>query len=182
MALVKLRPVAGDMALGSQLIRARDGFVYSGKPIDYEDILHLRERQARELVPSGSISAKHSPGGLVDVEYFVQARQIEAGRLEPSVRVTNTMEAIGRLTGAGYLRAELAEELRRTYGLLRRLIDALRVVRGHAKDLTIPPAPSREFAYLARRLNYDSATQLEQEITSRMGFSRDLWNKLRQET
>ena len=177
MAMVKLRPVVGDKAFGEQLIHARDRFVYSEEKLDYKDILHLRGRQARELVPAGKVSAKHSPGGLVDVEYFVQAQQIEAGRPNPSVRVTNTLEAIARLVEVGCFKVDMAEELRVTYGFLRRLIDALRVVRGHAKDLTIEPSGSRQFAYLARRLRFDSTAELEEEIGARMGFARDLWEK-----
>ncbi|MBI4310440.1 MAG: hypothetical protein HY681_01555 [Chloroflexi bacterium] len=42
MALVRLRPVAGDPALGSAVVAARDAFVYSGAPPDIDDILHLR--------------------------------------------------------------------------------------------------------------------------------------------
>ena len=51
------------------------------------------------------------------------------------------------------------EELRESYIFLRRLIDALRMVRGHAKDLTGPPPDSEAYEFLARRLGYgnDSA-------------------------
>jgi glutamate-ammonia-ligase adenylyltransferase len=175
MALVKFRAVAGDPELAVQLAVARNAFVYSGRPLDYDNILHLRRRQAAELVPTGSVSAKHSPGGLVDVEYFVQALQIECGATDPSVRATNTLEAIDQLTASGYLDERTASELRGSYGFLRRLIDALRVVRGHARDLTIPASDSREFAYLTRRLGYDSESGLSQEIARHMAFAHNLW-------
>lgn len=48
-----------------------------------------------------------------------------------------------------------AAELCEAYNFLRQLIGALRVVRGNAKDLTVPTADTEEFAYLARRLGYD---------------------------
>jgi glutamate-ammonia-ligase adenylyltransferase len=175
MALVKLRPVAGDPRLGERVQQTRDAFVYSGRPLDIEDIRHLRHRQATELVARGAVNAKYSPGGLVDVEYFVQARQIGAGHTDRSVRTTNTGDAIDRLTGAGAFDAAWAEELRQTYAFLRRLIDALRVVRGNAKDLTIPHSDSREFAYLTRRLGYGSPSALQDAITGHMHFARALW-------
>jgi glutamate-ammonia-ligase adenylyltransferase len=177
MALVKLRPVAGDAALGDRVLRTRDAFVYSGKPLDLGNIQHLRHRQATELVPRGQTSAKYSPGGLVDVEYFVQARQILAGYRDPSVRVTNTLDAIARLAAGGHLDANHAEDLRACYRFLRRLIDALRVVRGNAKDLTIPPVETRDFAYLAHRLHYSSAAELHDTIVERMAFARSLWDR-----
>lgn len=179
MALVRLRPVAGDPDLAARVVRARDAFVYSGEPLDLENVRHLRRRQATELVPLGMVSAKYSPGGLVDVEYFVQARQIAAGHADPRVRVTNTLDALERLADGGHIGPEEADRLRDSYRFLRRLIDALRVVRGHARDLTLPPAESREFAYLAHRLQYDSLAELQNAIAAQMGYARGLWESAR---
>src|SRR5262249_18634931 len=159
-----LRTVAGNRDLGNRLEQARDRLVYSGRPLDLANILHLRGRQAAELVPHGLVNAKYSPGGLVDVEYFVQARQIEAGAMDAAVRVTNTLDALQQLAEHGHIPAELGTRLADCYRFLRRLIDALRVVRGHAKDLILPPAGSREFAYLAHRLQYADAGDLQAAI------------------
>jgi glutamate-ammonia-ligase adenylyltransferase len=178
MALVKLRPIAGDAKLAEKTVHVRNAFVYSGQPLDYENILHLRSRQATELVPANAISAKHSRGGLVDVEYFVQAKQIDAGVCDPGVRVTNTLEAIDRLENAGHLDKGRKDKLSATYGFLRRLIDALRAVRGNARDLTLPAVESREFAYLARRLGYESAPRFQRDIEQRMGFADSLWDEV----
>lgn len=175
MALVRLRPVAGDPELGERMLAARDAFVYSGQPLDIANIRHLRHRQATELVPPGRVNAKYSAGGLVDIEYIVQIWQITVGATEPGLRVTNTLIAIDRLVAGGYLAADRATELRSGYGFLRQLIDALRVVRGNAKDLTIPPLESREFAYLAHRLHSGDTTELATTITAHMEFARSLW-------
>jgi glutamate-ammonia-ligase adenylyltransferase len=178
MALVKLRAIAGDAALGSRVERLRDAFVYSGAPLDIDEVRHLRARQARELVPHGAVSAKYSAGGAVDVEYWTQVRQIVTGARDPGVRVTSTLGALERMGARGHVDAALADEAVRTYAFLRRLIDALRVVRGHARDLTIPPAESREFAYLARRLESDSPATLTATIEERMAFARGLWERV----
>jgi [glutamine synthetase] adenylyltransferase / [glutamine synthetase]-adenylyl-L-tyrosine phosphorylase len=175
LALVRLRPVAGDPDLGARVGQARDAFVYSGAPLSRENLLHLRQRQATELVPRGQVNAKYSPGGVVDLEYFVQAWQITIGAADVTVRATSTLDAIRRLEAGGYLPGSLAEDLRETYTFLRRLIDALRVVRGHAKDLTIPPEQSREFAYLAQRLRLATPAELRDAIARRMAFARALW-------
>jgi glutamate-ammonia-ligase adenylyltransferase len=177
-ALVRLRPVAGDPLLGEQIRQARDAFVYSGRSLDLANVLHLRQRQATELVPRGEVNAKYSSGGLVDLEYFVQFDQIIGGAADPALRVTHTLDAVRRLADAQLLRPELASDLVETYDFLRRLIDALRVVRGHAKDLTIPPAGSRELAYLARRLGFGSPGELRQAIETRMAFARGLWTSV----
>ncbi len=49
--------------------------------------------------------------------------------------------------------------LRKAHTFLRWLIDSMRVVRGSAKDITIPPYGSEEFAFLARRLRYGNDLQ-----------------------
>jgi glutamate-ammonia-ligase adenylyltransferase len=176
LALVKLNPAAGDRSLRARLLEARDAFVYSGRPVDVGNLLHLRRRQGTELVAPGTIDAKYSPGGLVDVEYFVQVRQIQVGHEDPGVRVPGTLEAIGRLARRGHLGGGMEEELAATWLFLRRLLEALRVVRGHAKDSKIPPSGGREFASLARRLDLPSTARLEAEIRERMSFARSLWS------
>jgi glutamate-ammonia-ligase adenylyltransferase len=176
MALVKLRAVAGDRALGARLEEVRDRFVYSGRPLDPADIRHFRQRQAAELVPTGAVNAKYSPGGLVDVEYFVQARQITAGHADDAVRTTNTLDALRRLAECGHLPGDLCALLEECYRFLRRLIGALRVVHGHARDLVIPPSGSPEFAHLAHRLGYADAAQLQTAIDEWREVARGVWS------
>lgn len=175
LALVKLRPVAGDPDLAARVLAHRDRFVYDRRPLDYANLHHLRRRQAAELVPPQAVSAKHSPGGLVDIEYFVQARQIEAGADHPQVRVTNTGEALSRLAAVGAISREQAETLLAAYRFLRELIEALRVVRGHARDLTIPPVGSRPFALLARRMGFLQPQALATQIQHWMTVARQVW-------
>jgi glutamate-ammonia-ligase adenylyltransferase len=174
MAMVKLRPVAGDPDLGMEIDRLRNDFVYSAAPVDPENVLHLRDRQAAELVSRGAVNAKYSKGGLVDVEYFVQMQQIVAGHLDPSVHATNTLAAIDSLDRGGHIPPDQARDVNETYGFIRRFIDALRVVRGNARDLTIPSQDSREFVYLAQRLQFPSPQQLEEAIRVHMGFAGSL--------
>ena len=73
--LIKLRSVAGDADLGKRVEAHRDAFVYSEEPWPLETALHLRERQSKELVPSGKIHVKYSSGGLIDIEYTAQYLQ-----------------------------------------------------------------------------------------------------------
>ena len=178
MALVRLRRVAGDVGLGRTLEALRDAFVYSGAPLDIPELLHMRERQAGELVAEGARNAKHSSGGLVDIEYFVQTLQIIAGATEPSVRTPNTVDAIAALADTGHIGYDDAVKLPEAYSFLRRLIGALRVVRGNARDLTIPPTGSREFEYLSRRLFYETPEALATAIDVRMEYAASLWRQL----
>lgn len=153
-ALVKLRPLGGDANFRSRLTAVRDSILYTGHPFDFAAVRAIREQQLRKLVEPGTFHAKLSPGGLVDVEYLVQALQITHGHLAPALRQTNTRAAARALCAAGILPEDDLQRLLDAYIFLRRLIDALRMVRGDARDLTVPPLRSEEFEFLARRLNY----------------------------
>ncbi len=156
-ALIKLRPVAGDEALGAEVERLRDLFVWDEAPWDREDALHLRDRQCRELVPAGRFNVKYSPGALVEVEYAVQYLQIEHGRSQPGLRSPSTLAALDRLCEAGLLDAAEYELLRAAYLFWRKVADALRMVRGNSRDLLLPESGSDEVRFLARRLGYGGA-------------------------
>ena len=166
-ALVKLRAVAGNRELGKRLETLRDEWIYSDSSFDIAAMRAMRDRQVRQLVRAGTFNAKLSPGGLVDSEYLVQGWQLEHGQRYPGVRTTNTLEAIDSLHDVGVLDDPAWSALREAYVFQRRLIDALRVVRGDARDLTVPPRDAAEFIFLARRLELDGSREGLAEVIDR---------------
>jgi glutamate-ammonia-ligase adenylyltransferase len=178
-ALVKLRPIAGNPALGKTMVQLRDACVYDGTPFDIQAMRAMRERQIRHLVSGGTFNAKYSPGGLVDVEYLVQGLQINAGADHPEVRRPNIRAAMRELSESGVLSEENYRRLRRAHTFLRWLIDGLRMVRGNAKDLTVPDVETEAFAFLARRLRYgDSTKALHEDLIRHTTAVQELNQKL----
>lgn len=176
-ALVKLRAIAGDEAFGREVESARDGICYSGKPFDVQAMRGMRQKQLGQLVHPGTLNAKLSPGGLVDCEYLVQALQMTYGHRHADLRTPNTRAALRALESTGILSHDDRVTLRDAYRFLRRLIDGLRMVRGDARDLTVPPAGSEEFQFLARRLGYgervsDLQADLERHTANVRGMGR----------
>ncbi len=153
-ALVKLRPIAGDAEFGQRLVNLRDQLVYTGQPFDVNAMRAMREKQIQQLVKAGTFNAKLSPGGLADCEYLVQGLQITYGHQHASLRTPNTREALKALESHGVISADDRIRLRDAYRFLRQVIDALRMVRGDARDLTVPPFDSEEYEFLTRRLGY----------------------------
>lgn len=178
-ALIKLRFVAGNRRLGKAVEQHRDQFVYGPDLWDLQTALHLRERQKKELVQPGTTHVKYGAGGLLDVEYTVQYLQLMHGHRHPSIRTTNTLEAIDQLCGAALLTLEEGDSLKDNYLFLRQLIDGLRIVRGNAQDLVLPPSGSDEMVFLARRLGMittnwlQGARDLEHTIHTRMAQSHE---------
>lgn len=164
-ALVKLRPIAGNPGLGEKITELRDSYVYTQDAFDATAMRAMRERQTRHLVTGGMFNLKYSPGGLVDVEYLVQGLQITHGQQYPVLRSTNTREAMAALASVGILSPEDYTRLRKAHTFLRWIIDSLRVVRGNARDITVPLEGSEEFAFLTRRMQYGSnKKQLSEEL------------------
>ena len=156
-ALVKLRSIDGDAEFGNTFMQLRDRLIYTGEPFDVAAMRAMREKQVRQLVKAGTINAKLSPGGLVDCEYLVQGLQITHGAGSGEIkglRNTNTRHAMSALAKIGVLSDDVHQKLHDAYIFQRRLIDALRMVRGDARDLTIPAVSTEEFEFLARRLGY----------------------------
>jgi glutamate-ammonia-ligase adenylyltransferase len=177
-ALIKLRPVAGAMDVGRRIAALRDGIVYGGRPPDVAASRAMRERQLRHLVTPGTVNAKYSAGGLVDLEYLVQLLQLRHGHRHESLRVTNTLEALRRMGELGLIGEDDLDDAVDAYRILRRLIDALRMVRGHARDLSVPTTDDDELAFLARRLGDRTVGALRRDLDLHLGRVRDLCERL----
>jgi glutamate-ammonia-ligase adenylyltransferase len=182
-ALIKLRHVAGDAALGKQVEAHRDRYVYSGDPWDLATALDLRRQQIKQLVKPGTVNVKQSAGGVIDIEYAVQYLQVLHGHKHPVLRTPNTMQALTGLVDCGIVSRQDGDNLRKAYLFIRMLIDGLRMVRGNAKDLVLPPADSDEFIFLARRVGYTTddwqagARHLQTDIEEHMKKTREFFEK-----
>ena len=71
----------------------------------------------------------------------------------------SALHKYGILSDDDYIR------LRKAHTFLRWLIDSLRVVRGNSKDVTMPAVGSDEFIFLARRLRYEDAQHLREDLS-----------------
>lgn len=170
LSLVRLRAVGGDRDLGSQLERLRDEMVYFSGEMDFREISELRDRQCREKTAGRGVNAKFSPGGLVDVEYSIQALQVKYGKAVPGLRTPMLHHALYALLEEGLLFQEEGEGLMRAYDFLRRLINGMRMLRGSAGDLFLPSPGSDEFEHLSRRMGYRVGEALGPGEQLRMDF------------
>jgi glutamate-ammonia-ligase adenylyltransferase len=161
LALVRLRSFGGDAALGAQLERLRDEMIYASSSINFEELRELRQKQFQEKTSGGRLNAKFIPGGLVDLEYDVQILQVMYGKTVVQLRTPQIHLALAALAEAGVLNPEETGQLIFAYDFLRRLINAMRMLRGSARDLFLPAVDSMEFAHLARRMGYQRGDALD---------------------
>lgn len=99
-ALLKARPVAGDLELGAEYVATLAPLVWHAAERDnfVPDVQKMRRRVV-ENIPAGEVDRelKLGPGGLRDVEFAVQLLQLVHGRSDTSLRSGSTLEALGAL-------------------------------------------------------------------------------------
>ena len=121
-ALLKARPVAGDLDLGREYIAriapmvwaaaGRDGFVGDVQAMRRRVLEHIPDHEAERQLKLGS-------GGLRDVEFAVQLLQLVHGRADEALRSPTTLSALAALTRGGYIGRADGEALHNAYAFLR---------------------------------------------------------------
>jgi glutamate-ammonia-ligase adenylyltransferase len=143
-ALLKARPVAGDMALGQAYVDTLGPLVWQAARREHfvEDVQAMRRRVEQSLPASqAGRELKLGPGGLRDIEFAVQLLQLVHGRTDDTLRAPATLPALAALAAGGYVGRADAEELAAAYRFLRRtehLLQLSRLSRTH----TLPEDPA----------------------------------------
>nr|WP_282921496.1 bifunctional [glutamine synthetase] adenylyltransferase/[glutamine synthetase]-adenylyl-L-tyrosine phosphorylase [Mobiluncus sp. Marseille-Q7826] len=121
-ALLKARPAAGDRELGAHYLSTIRPFVWSAVEREgfVEDTRAMRRRVEKLLDPKkAGREIKLGAGGLRDVEFTVQLLQLVHGRVDESLRVRATLDALQALIAGGYIGRDQGEEMADYYRFLR---------------------------------------------------------------
>jgi glutamate-ammonia-ligase adenylyltransferase len=156
--LTRARLVLGDRGLARRTRAALRRLVF-GDALPrgvLKEIAAVRTRMERELGKEtrGRVHVKYGRGGLVDVEFLVQALQLVHGHDHPEARRFTTAAALAGLARAGVLDAAVASDLVERYRFLRRVSAALRLLGARPSDTLelASPMPAR----VASALGYES--------------------------
>jgi glutamate-ammonia-ligase adenylyltransferase len=152
-ALLKARPVAGDVELGRAYLAAVGPLVWQAadRPDFVADVQQMRRRVESTLPSAHSHrELKLGPGGLRDVEFAVQLLQLVHGRTDESVRSPNTLEALEQLSTYGYVGRADAGELDQAYRFLRTVEHRLQLHQ--LRRTHVMPEDDEELRRLGRSL------------------------------
>ena len=131
-ALLKARPLAGDLELGQRYVDAVAPKVWSSASREnfVEGVQRMRER-VTDNIPSAELDyqLKLGPGGLRDVEFTIQLLQLVHGQTDELVRQRATLPALVALAEEGYIGRTEAAEFSRDYRFLRLLEHRLQLVQ-----------------------------------------------------
>ena len=152
-ALLKARPMAGDLALGEEYVEQLSPLVWTASQRDdFVPEVQAMRRRVEQLVPADlrDRELKLGHGSLRDVEFAVQLLQMVHGRADESLHAKSTVAALAQLAAGGYVGRDDAAKFTESYEFLRLLEHRLQLQRLQ-RTHTLPAAEDREgLRWLAR--------------------------------
>jgi glutamate-ammonia-ligase adenylyltransferase len=140
-AMIKARPVAGDLNLGWGFLEAIRPFVWR-RGLDFAAVADIQAMKRRiDEHKGGALSGGADPvariaghnvklgeGGIREIEFLVQTLQLVWGGRDPGLRDRTTLGALRLLTRAGHVPRRAARELEEAYRFLRQIEHRLQMI------------------------------------------------------
>ena len=154
-ALLKARPVAGDLELGAAYVDRLAPLVWTAaEREDFVADVQAMRRRVVDTLPAATAARelKLGPGGLRDVEFAVQLLQLVHGRADESLRVRSTLRALDALAAGGYVGRDDGVTLAASYRFLRTIEHRVQLQRLRRTHLVPDDEDGRR--WLGRALGY----------------------------
>ncbi|WP_072247688.1 glutamine-synthetase adenylyltransferase [Roseibaca calidilacus] len=147
-AYIKARPCAGDLAAGARFLDRLRPFVWR-RHLDFAAIQDAHDMRLRIKAHKGLGGAlcvdghdlKLGQGGIREIEFFTQTRQLIAGGRDPDLRSPRTVEGLAALADKGWIPPDVAEKLTAHYIEHREIEHRLQMVQD-AQTQTLPTRPA----------------------------------------
>jgi len=172
-AWIKARPCAGDLAAGARFIDTLRPFVWR-RHLDYAAIqdahdmrLRIREHKGLggKLVLEGH-NMKLGQGGIREIEFFTQTRQLISGGRDPDLRCRDTVGGLAALAQKGWVPAETARELTGHYRTHREVEHRLQMIND--AQTQILPNNAEGFDRLARFMGEGDTARWRRDHLARL--------------
>jgi glutamate-ammonia-ligase adenylyltransferase len=179
-AMIKARPVAGDVWVGEGFLRTITPFVYR-KYLDFTSLEEVKEMKDRIDLASAR-ARKHErdlklgAGGIREIEFFAQAHQLIYGGKNPDLRRRGTVETIRALVGGGIVSQKECGTLEEAYGFLRSLEHRIQVYQDRQTHAV--PQKEGDLLRLARAMGVPDGPELTEEIDRHTGNVREIYDSL----
>ena len=178
-ALIKARPVAGDLAAGAAYLERLAPFIWD-EALDFtsvEDIRSVSEQihdfHGHQAVRAAGHNVKLGRGGIREVEFFVHMHQLAYGGRNRRLRGSRLLPMLETLDREHHIMPRETAVLRDAYLLLRRVEHRLQMVN----DTQTQKLPDSDagLEHIACFLGLDSAQELVRRIESVAGEVHDLY-------
>ena len=162
-AMLKARPVAGDIGLGESFLESMRPFMYR-RYLDYgaiEEIGAMKKKIDAKIARDDQTlrNLKLGTGGIREIEFFIQALQlINGGKLE-AIREKNSLLSLKKLKMAALISNEEKDRLRAAYTFLRKVEHRLQIFQ--ERQTHTLPVDTNQLELLAKRVGYrDNALEM----------------------
>jgi glutamate-ammonia-ligase adenylyltransferase len=183
-AYIKARASAGDIAAGERFLARLTPFVWR-RHLDFAAIrdaydMRLRIKAHKGLKGHGldGLNLKLGAGGIREIEFFTQTRQLIAGGRDPDLRDRATVPALAALARKGWVPDTVAAELTAAYRAHREVEHRLQMVND-AQTHDLPDSPD-DWQRLACLMGRDDPAALRDEIGARIarvaGIAEDFFS------
>ena len=172
-AYIKARPCAGDIAAGERFLQTLTPFVWR-RHLDFAAIqdahdMRLRIRDHKGLhgpITLAGHNMKLGQGGIREIEFFTQTRQLIAGGRDPDLRDRTTLGALAALAEKGWVPEQVARELADHYRHHREVEHRVQMVND-AQTHLLPNAPEG-LDRIARMMGADDTGAWGAALTARL--------------
>ncbi len=172
-AYIKARPCAGDLAAGTRFLAALGPFVWR-RHLDFAAIQDAHDMRLRIRAHKGTGGAlvleghnmKLGQGGIREIEFFTQTRQLISGGRDPDLRARDTVGGLQALAGKGWVPAPVAEALITHYRAHREVEHRLQMVND-AQTQLLPTTPEG-FDRLARFVGEAETARFRATVAARL--------------
>ncbi len=178
LALLKARFCGGDRRLGKGFLRALRPVIYP-RYLDYsylEHLFDLKNRLKREVQKRAQQDLKLGPGGIREIEFFVQALQMIYGGKFPSLRVRSTLWALDRLKKAALIPTQEAQALKEAYIFMRTLEHRLQSI--HFRQTALLPKEPTARQRLALSMGFTEVEDFENRLKAYQSNTHQIFEAL----
>ncbi len=177
-AYIKARACAGDISAGERFLETLRPFVWR-RHLDFaaiQDAHDMRLRIRENKGTGGSLSIpghdmKLGQGGIREIEFFTQTRQLIAGGRDPDLRVRGTVPSLAALAAKGWVPEEVAQKLTDHYRAHREVEHRIQMIHD-AQTHKVPQ--SEDGIERVACLMGVSSTELTTDLTRRLTEVHDL--------
>ncbi len=181
-AMIKARPVAGDLAAGNKFLEDTSGFVWR-RNLDFPALSDIQaiKRQINTHKGSNTISVeghnvKLGRGGIREIEFLTQTRQLIWGGQNIRLRGRGTLAMLNSLAAAARIPVTAAAELKSAYQFLRRVEHRLQMIDDQQTHSM--PATPEGVAHVATFLGYRNENDFRDDLIGQLRIVEGHYNSM----
>ena len=174
-ALIKARPIAGNLELGNRFLEEVENFIYK-RHLDYASIEDIKEMKFKldSLHKVGDV--KLGKGGIREIEFFVNAFQLIHGGTLKQLRSNSLLKTLEILTELKFISDDIRQTLESSYIFLRKTEHFIQLVE--EKQTHALPTKSEDLQLLAKRVGLKNEKEFAKEYSRITNNVSEIYNKL----